>query len=50
MRELTEAEREFLVEHERMHAEFRARIGMQDMSAEQIFTMLMQLEGASTDD
>jgi len=49
MRELTEAEREFLVEHERMHAEFRARMGMQDMSAAQIFDLLMQLE-EHTDD
>lgn len=39
---MSEREKEFIVNHERMHEEFRRRAGYEHMSAEEIFQAIME--------
>ena len=43
---MSKREKKFIVEHERMHEEFRQRAGYERMSAEELFRVIMEQTNA----
>ena len=43
---MSKREKKFIVEHERMHEEFRQRAGYERMSAEELFQAIMEQTNA----